>query len=139
MSVHAGRCAIAMVATFAASFVIFGASFFVLPVDMGAWQMDHGRSQEDALRHLGLIGHVIQTVAFTLIYFVLVRSRRLVAGITYGFLMGIYLSAIDLTVLAAIKSASATFTFFMIPVNLTVGVVSGWLLAFLYRPPAKQD
>lgn len=138
LSLHLTRFLLAMLATFAISAVLFTASFFVLPIDMGPWQLEHGRPEGDPLRTWGLIGHALQSVTLTLIYFLLVRSKRVAAGIAYGLLMTVYLTATDLTVLAAFEAASPTFTFAMIPVNLVVGIVSGWALSLLYRP-AKSD
>ena len=133
-SIHWPRLLLAVIAALVASFVLFGASFFVVPVDMIQWQAEHGRPQGDPLRVWGTVGHVLEVAILALGYFIFVRSRRVATGIVYGLIMMSFLSASDLTVLAAFEAASPPFTFWMIPVNLVVGAVSGWILAKLYRP-----
>ena len=131
---HFPRFGLAVLATFFVSFVVFTASFLILPLDMNAWQAEHGRVDGDALRNWGLVGHFLQAAALSLIYFALIRSTNHATGILYGLMMGVYLSATDLTILAAFAAASERFTYLMIPANMVAGMISGWVLAMLYRP-----
>ena len=117
------------------SFIIFGASFFVVPVDMMQWQAEFGRPEGDPLRTLGTLGHVLESLLLALGYFLFVRSRRLAVGAAYGLGIMAFLSASDLTVLAAFRAGSLEFTLWMIPVNLIVGIVVGCALAWIYRAP----
>ena len=124
---------IAIVATYIISMVLFGASFFIIPTDIIEWQAEHGRPESDGLRIWGTIGHALQIFFFVLIYYVFVKSRKAKIGILFGLLMGCYLTAIDLTVLSAFNSASENFTFSMIPVNIIIGIITGWILTMIYR------
>lgn len=135
IAIRWSRLILAALATVLISFVVFGASFFVVPVDMMQWQAEYGRLDGDPLRALGTLGHVLEGLLLALGYFLFVRSRRLVVGAAYGFGMMAFLSASDLTVLAAFRAASPDFTLWMIPVNLVVGLGVGCALAWIYRAP----
>lgn len=124
---------LAVIVTFIISMVLFAASFFIIPTDIIEWQAEHGRLEGDGLRIWGTIGHILQVFFFVLLYYVFVKSRKAKIGILFGLIMGCYLSTIDLTVLSAFKSASENFTFWMIPVNIIIGAISGWVISLIYR------
>ena len=69
----------------------------------------------------------------SLLFYVFIKSRKAKIGILFGLLMGCYLTAIDLTVLSAFNSASENITFSMIPVNIIIGIITGWILTMIYR------
>jgi hypothetical protein len=124
---------LALIITFVISLVLFGISFFVIPTDIIEWQAEHGRPEGDSLRILGTIGHILQILFFVLLFYVFIKSRKAKIGILYGFLMGCYLSSINLTVLGAFNVASESFTYSMIPVNIIIGIITGWILTLIYR------